>query len=109
MTLAVMSRASFGHTGRALVATGATQAVYALVLLAALARISPAPTAVEHEFASCFGSRLGSRLPGLRGDVLAGADRTARRTLRRPLFDMEQGAGRGAILSFANEATRRRP
>ena len=54
-----------------------------------------APTAVEHEFASCFGSRLGSRLPGLRGDVLAGADRTARRTM--PLFDMEQGAGRGAI------------
>jgi uncharacterized protein involved in response to NO len=39
MTLAVMSRASLGHTGRALVATGSTQAVYALVLVAALARI----------------------------------------------------------------------
>jgi len=39
MTLAVMSRASLGHTGRALVATRTTQALYALIVVAALARI----------------------------------------------------------------------
>ena len=39
MTLAVMSRASLGHTGRALVASPALQAVYAAALIAALARI----------------------------------------------------------------------
>ena len=42
MTLAVMSRASLGHTGRALLATPATQAVYLLVLIGALARIAAA-------------------------------------------------------------------
>ena len=40
MTLAVMSRATLGHTGRALLATPATQAVYLLVLIGALARIA---------------------------------------------------------------------
>jgi uncharacterized protein involved in response to NO len=39
MTLAVMSRVSLGHTGRALIASTATQAVYGLVFLSALARI----------------------------------------------------------------------
>lgn len=39
MTLAVMSRASLGHAGRALVASPALQAVYAAALTAALARI----------------------------------------------------------------------
>ena len=39
MTLAVMSRASLGHTGRALVVTRGTQAVYALIVVAAVARI----------------------------------------------------------------------
>jgi uncharacterized protein involved in response to NO len=42
MTLAVMSRASLGHTGRALVATRATQAVYALAVISAVARIGAA-------------------------------------------------------------------
>jgi uncharacterized protein involved in response to NO len=42
MTLAVMSRASLGHTGRSLVATKPTQAVFGLVILAALARICAA-------------------------------------------------------------------
>lgn len=42
MTLAVMSRASLGHTGRALVATRGTQAIYGFIALAALARISAA-------------------------------------------------------------------
>lgn len=39
MTLAVMSRASLGHAGRALVASPALQTVYAVALTAALARI----------------------------------------------------------------------
>jgi uncharacterized protein involved in response to NO len=39
MTLAVMSRASLGHTGREITATVATQMVYAAVIIAALARI----------------------------------------------------------------------
>jgi uncharacterized protein involved in response to NO len=42
MTLAVMSRASLGHTGRALTASTATQLVYGLVIVAALARIGAA-------------------------------------------------------------------
>jgi uncharacterized protein involved in response to NO len=42
MTLAVMTRASLGHTGRALVASFATQAIYACVLAAALSRIAAA-------------------------------------------------------------------
>jgi uncharacterized protein involved in response to NO len=40
MTLAVMTRASLGHTGRALVADRATVAIYALVTLAALLRVA---------------------------------------------------------------------
>jgi len=39
MTLAVMTRASLGHTGRALVAGRGTIAIYALVTLAALVRL----------------------------------------------------------------------
>jgi uncharacterized protein involved in response to NO len=42
MTLAVMSRASLGHTGRKLVASPALQATYGLVVGAALARICAA-------------------------------------------------------------------
>jgi uncharacterized protein involved in response to NO len=39
MTLAVMSRASLGHTGRALEATTAMQGIYLLLVAAALARV----------------------------------------------------------------------
>lgn len=39
MTLAVMSRASLGHTGNALIATPMTQIVYAAIVIASLARI----------------------------------------------------------------------
>ncbi|MFI4998978.1 MAG: NnrS family protein [Reyranellales bacterium] len=39
MTLAVMSRASLGHTGRELAASPALQTIYALATIAALARI----------------------------------------------------------------------
>jgi uncharacterized protein involved in response to NO len=39
MTLAVMTRASLGHTGRELTASAGTQAIYAAVIVGALARI----------------------------------------------------------------------
>lgn len=39
MTLAVMTRASLGHTGNPLVASPVTQAIYAEIVIAALARI----------------------------------------------------------------------
>ncbi len=42
MTLAVMTRASLGHTGRPLAASGGTQAIYALAGLAVLARLAAA-------------------------------------------------------------------
>lgn len=44
MTLAVMSRASLGHTGRALVASRTLQVLYALIVIAAVARICAALT-----------------------------------------------------------------
>ena len=40
MTLAVMTRASLGHTGRELVARAGTQAIYAAVVIAACARVA---------------------------------------------------------------------
>ncbi len=42
MTLAVMTRASLGHTGQALVASAETQLIYALAAIAACARIGAA-------------------------------------------------------------------
>jgi hypothetical protein len=42
MTMAVMTRASLGHTGRSLVASRTVQAIYALLAAAALARICAA-------------------------------------------------------------------
>lgn len=39
MTLAVMTRASLGHTGQPLTATRPIQAIYAAIILAALARL----------------------------------------------------------------------
>jgi uncharacterized protein involved in response to NO len=42
MTLAVMTRATLGHTGRALEADRATQAIYAAIVLAAMLRIAAA-------------------------------------------------------------------
>jgi uncharacterized protein involved in response to NO len=50
MTLAVMTRASLGHTGRPLKASHAVEAIYAAVVVAALARICAAvhPAWSEH-------------------------------------------------------------
>lgn len=42
MTLAVMTRASLGHTGQVLTAATATQVIYAAILVAAIARICAA-------------------------------------------------------------------
>lgn len=42
MTVAVMTRASLGHTRRALAATAATKAIYVAVLTAAIARVAAA-------------------------------------------------------------------
>jgi uncharacterized protein involved in response to NO len=42
MTIAVMTRASLGHTGQALSASIATQVVYASVVISALARVCAA-------------------------------------------------------------------
>ena len=42
MTLAVMTRASLGHTGRTLAASAGTQTIYAAVIAGALARICAA-------------------------------------------------------------------
>jgi uncharacterized protein involved in response to NO len=39
MTLAVMSRATLGHTGQELTASAATQAIYAAIIVASLARV----------------------------------------------------------------------
>ena len=44
MTLAVMTRATLGHTGRPLAATPVTQAIYACVFVAAVLRIAAALT-----------------------------------------------------------------
>jgi len=58
MTLAVMSRASLGHTGRPLVATWATQACYVLIIIGSVARICSAlghgPTALLHVAGLCW-------------------------------------------------------
>ncbi len=49
MTIAIMSRASLGHTGRALVASRLTQIIYALIVGSALFRIC---AAVQPEFSA---------------------------------------------------------
>ncbi|CAH1668855.1 NnrS protein involved in response to NO [Hyphomicrobiales bacterium] len=58
MTLAVMSRASLGHTGRPLVATAATQLCYGLVVIGSIARICSAlghgPVALLHVAGLCW-------------------------------------------------------
>jgi uncharacterized protein involved in response to NO len=77
MTLAVMTRASLGHTGQPLRASAAVQVIYLLVLIAALARIGAAFTvdmALLHiagaawvaafgGFVVLFGPRLALRPP----------------------------------------------
>jgi uncharacterized protein involved in response to NO len=60
MTVAVMTRATLGHTGQALQAGYATQAAYALLLAAALVRI----VAAFILFVLLYGPLLAMRKPG---------------------------------------------
>ncbi len=79
MTLAVMSRATLGHTGQPLTASRATQAIYAAIIVAALSRICAAIDPVHGEpllhlaalawAAAFFGFAL------VFGPLLAGSDR----------------------------------
>jgi uncharacterized protein involved in response to NO len=63
MTLAVMTRASLGHTGRPLTATRWTELIYLAVLIAALARIAAAfdvlQTAMLHLAATAWIAAFG--------------------------------------------------
>jgi uncharacterized protein involved in response to NO len=49
MTLAVMSRATLGHTGRRLTASATTQIIYAAIIVAAVARICAALDPAHYE------------------------------------------------------------
>ncbi|MGZ5874009.1 MAG: NnrS family protein [Bradyrhizobium sp.] len=82
MTLAVMSRATLGHTGQPLTASVATQAIYAAIVVAALSRICAVVDPVHSEpllhlaafswAAAFFGFALTF------GRLLIGGDRRAR-------------------------------
>ncbi len=83
MTLAVMSRATLGHTGQQLTASRATQAIYAAIIVAALARICAVIEPVHSEallhlaafaWAAAF---LGFAISF--GPLLAGVDRRRRK------------------------------
>ncbi len=77
MTLAVMSRATLGHTGQQLTASIATQAIYASIVVAALARIC-AVLEPSHSCRCCMLRRsLGGGVPGLRCLLRAGVGRMA--------------------------------
>ena len=82
MTLAVMTRATLGHTGQRLTASVATQAIYAAIIVAALARICAAIEPAQSELllhvaalawaAAFFGFALAY------GPILLGRDPRAR-------------------------------
>jgi uncharacterized protein involved in response to NO len=79
MTLAVMSRATLGHTGQPLTASRATEAIYLAIIVAALARVCAVIEPGHGEFllrvaalawvAAFFG------FAAVYGPLLAGADR----------------------------------
>lgn len=83
MTLAVMTRASLGHTGQALTASPAIQGIYAAVIIAALARVAavllPAHNDALLHIAACgwivaflgFAIAFGPLLAGSRWRALA--------------------------------------
>jgi uncharacterized protein involved in response to NO len=77
MTLAVMTRATLGHTGRDLAASRGTVVVYVLALIAALARIAaafPSPVAVELlQFAGLAWSVAFAGFAGLYGPMMVRA------------------------------------
>ena len=65
MTLAVMTRASLGHTGGALTAGRGTVAIYALVTLAALLRVLAPFGAAEYLVLLCLAGAAWSGAFGL--------------------------------------------
>ncbi len=64
MTLAVMSRASLGHTGRPLAASTGIQAVYALAVAAVLARVCASAHAAWFDLLMPRRGPLGHRVVG---------------------------------------------
>jgi uncharacterized protein involved in response to NO len=88
MTLAVMCRATLGHTGQQLTASAATQAIYVAIVVAALSRICAAVDPVYSEallhlaafawVAAFIGFAIAF------GPLLAGHDRRAARNAGRP-------------------------
>ena len=90
MTLAVMTRAALGHTGRALTADAWTTAIYAMVNLGALARLAAFWAPAAYLPSLQLAGLLWAALPDLRAALWAdparaqlGAGRTGRRA-RRP-------------------------
>ena len=82
MTLAVMTRASLGHTGRELFASAGTQAIYALAVAGALARICASLEPVwSGPLLLVCRHCLGFGLRGLRAPLRAAALQAAPRNL----------------------------
>ncbi|MCA1379947.1 MULTISPECIES: NnrS family protein [unclassified Bradyrhizobium] len=88
MTLAVMTRASLGHTGQALTASPAVQAIYAAIVIAALARIGavvlPAYGDVLLYVAACGWILAFLGFAVAFGPLLAGSGRRALATMGVP-------------------------
>ena len=88
MTLAVMTRASLGHTGQALTASPATQAIYAAIIIAALARVGavvlPAYSDVLLHIAACGWIIAFLGFAVAFGPLLAGRGRRALATMGVP-------------------------
>ena len=88
MTLAVMTRASLGHTGQALTASPAVQGIYAAIIIAALARVAavvlPAHSDALLHIAACgwLVAFLGFAVAF--GPLLAGSRRRALATMGAP-------------------------
>ena len=82
MTLAVMSRATLGHTGQQLTASFATQAIYAAVIVAALARIcavlEPDHSEVLLHVAAFAWAAAFFGFAAVYGPLLAGSDRAVK-------------------------------
>jgi uncharacterized protein involved in response to NO len=82
MTLAVMSRATLGHTGQQLTASTATQSIYAAIIVAALSRIcaviDPAHSELLLHLAAFAWAAAFFGFAASLGPLLAGRGRRAR-------------------------------
>ena len=84
MILAVMTRATRGHTGRDLSADRVTVLIYGLVTLAAITRVAAAfGCDLDHAASHHFGRSLDLRLRRLRTRLWANADPAAARPVSR--------------------------